>query len=89
MANSVFNTKHSNQLRIVYWYLQNHLATASMVSKETGIPQKNICRYKRSLEQAGVLFEVKKSICKETGFKAWYLSTNSKTEKLNKQLNLF
>lgn len=47
-----------------------------MVSKATGIPQKNICRYKRDLQQAGLLCEVRKGICELTKFRAYYLTTN-------------
>lgn len=66
----------STQEKTIFHYLQNHIATASMVSKVTGIPQKNITRYKRDLEQRGLLFEVERKLCKLTGFKAWYLTTN-------------
>jgi hypothetical protein len=86
MKNSTFP---HNQLRAVYEYLQNHVATASMVASATGIPQKNICRYKRDLEQQGKLSQLRKSTCKETGFSAWYLSTNPLLFKPSKQLNLF
>ena len=72
------NSYFENQLKIIFQYLQNNIATASMISKETGIPQKNICRYKRYLEKAGKLWEVEKKKCKETGVKAWYLTTNPK-----------
>jgi hypothetical protein len=65
-----------NQEKTIFHYLQNHTATASMVSKETGIPQKNICRYKRDLQQAGLLCEVRKGYCELTKFRAWYLTTN-------------
>ncbi|WP_295652549.1 winged helix-turn-helix domain-containing protein [uncultured Mucilaginibacter sp.] len=65
-----------NQKKTIFHYLQDNSATASMIAKATGIPQKNICRYKRDLEKAGLLKELYKSICKETGFKAWYLTTN-------------
>jgi hypothetical protein len=64
------------QLKIVYHILLDKVATASMVERLTGIHQKNICRYKRSLEKAGLLWQVKKDYCKITGFKAWYLTTN-------------
>lgn len=66
----------SNQEKTIFNYLQNHIATASMVSDATGIPQKNITRYKRDLEKRGLLFEVEKKLCKKTGFRAWYISTN-------------
>ena len=64
------------QEKTIFHFLQHHTATASMVSKETGIPQKNICRYKRDLEQRNLLFEVEKKLCKVTGFRAMYLTTN-------------
>jgi len=47
-----------------------------MVSSQTGVPRRNICRYKRDLEKAGLLTEIDKDLCEVTGFKAWYLSTN-------------
>lgn len=69
-------TIFKSQLKTIFQYLQKHVATASMVSAATGIPQKNICRFKRDLEKAGRLYEIEKKLCKKTGFKAWYLTTN-------------
>lgn len=66
----------TTQLQIVFRYLSNYIATASMVSADTGIPQKNVCRYKRQLEKAGLLWELRKSKCRETGHDAWYLTTD-------------
>jgi len=43
----------NNQLQTIFRYLQEHEATASMVSDATGIYQKNICRYKRDLKKLG------------------------------------
>lgn len=60
----------------IFSYLQNTIATASMVSKATGVAHKNICRYKADLEKRNLLFEVYKKTCKLTGYKAWYLTTN-------------
>lgn len=84
------NTTFS-QLQTIFHYLQEHIATASMVADATGIYQKNICRYKRDLEKAGRIWEIEKKPCKKTGFKAWYLTTNpDKAPKhLLTQLNLF
>lgn len=79
-----FNT----QLITIFEYLHKNIATASMVSEATGIPQKNICRYKRDLENAGRLYEVEKKLCKKTGFRAWYLSTNPKNKPYTNQLTL-
>lgn len=64
------------QRQTIFQYLQGHTATASMVSFATGIPQKNICRFKRDLEKEGLLWETEKKLCKQTGFKAWYLTTD-------------
>lgn len=63
--------------RTVFNYLKQHTATASMVTKATGIPQKSICRYKRYYEKLGLLYEVEKKLCKITGFRAWYITTNT------------
>lgn len=79
----------NTQLQIVFVYLQQHIATASMVTAATGIPQKNICRYKRALEKAGWLVAFKKEPCKITGRPAWYLTTNKKEVTSSWQLKLF
>jgi DNA-binding IclR family transcriptional regulator len=89
MENSTSTPNYSHQLKTVFEYLQNRTATASMIAEATGIPQKNICRYKRELEQAGKLSQVMKYTCKVTGFRAWYLSTNVELLTPDVQLNLF
>jgi hypothetical protein len=81
---------HATQLKTIFQYLQTHIATATMVSHATQVPQKCICRYKRDLEKSGLLWEVKKGPCKITGFKAFYITTNPKfATKLNNQLKMF
>lgn len=78
------------QVKTIFEYLKIHTATASMITQATGIPQKNICRYKRDFEKAGILWEKEKKTCKVTGFKAWYLTTDvGKSPKQSNQLNLF
>ncbi len=80
----------STQLETIFQYLIKNIASASMISKETGIPQKNICRYKRDLEKAGKLWETEKIKCDVTGFKAWRLTTDpNKANNFSQQLNLF
>lgn len=64
------------QLKTIFHYLSTHVATASMVADATGIYQKNICRYKRDLQKADRLWEIEKKLCKKTGFRAWYLTTD-------------
>jgi len=74
---------------IMFQFLKYNTATASMVSEATGIPQKNVCRYKRELEKSGRLFQVIKMNCQKTGFPAWFLSTNPSKSPLTNQLSLF
>lgn len=83
------DTHFQNQLKTIFQYLQNHIATASMITEATGVSQKNICRYKRDLEKAGKLYEVEKKKCKATGFKAWYITTNPDYSPKSNQLILF
>ena len=80
---------HQSQLKTIFRYLSERVATASMVSYATGVPQKNICRYKRDLEQLGRLAEVRKEICKVTGFKAWYITCDESQFPTNRQLTIF
>lgn len=77
------------QLETIFYFLQDHIATASMVTEATGIPQKNITRYKRDLEEKGLLAEVKKGYCKVTNHLAWYITTNANYFPESNQLNLF
>lgn len=79
-----------SELITIFQYLKENIATASMVSAETSVPQKNICRYKRDLEKEGLLWEIEKTNCKKTGYKAWYLTTNKDLmPKCSIQLKLF
>lgn len=70
------DTAFINQKKVFHQYLSENIATAAMVSYETCIPEKNLCRYKRQLEKKGLLFKVYRGLCKHTTFKAWYLTTN-------------
>jgi hypothetical protein len=79
---------HSTQLKTIFHYLHKRVATASMVSAATGVPQKNICRYKRDLQKAGHLAEVKKGICQLTKFKAWYITCDPSQFPKSNQLTL-
>ena len=82
-ANGLNQGRKSNQRKIVFDYLMNHTATASMVEEATGIKQKNICRIKREYEKQGLLFEVGRRFCQLTGFRASYLTTNKEIIKSN------
>lgn len=69
-------SKPQSQIQTIFQYLLTNIATASMLSESTGIPQKNICRFKRDLELNNMLWEIEKKNCQKTGFKAWYLTTD-------------
>jgi hypothetical protein len=85
------DTKYQNETQILFDYLQENTATATMVTNATGIVQKNICRYKRELEKLNLLWEVDYRPCKLTGFMAAWLTTNPNIVPpvKNKQLSLF
>ena len=65
-----------SQLIQYYEYLQKNTATNSMVEQAIGIKQKNLTRYKVTLEDQGSLVVVYRGFCEVTGFLADYLSTN-------------
>jgi hypothetical protein len=83
MSNLITHKTKRGQRKIVFDYLMNHTATASMVEEATGIKQKNICRIKREYEKQGLLFEVGRRFCQLTGFRASYLTTNKEIIKSN------
>lgn len=66
----------SNELHAVFEYLQTRTATATMTATALGIYRPNLCRWKRCLQKAGLLAEVKKGPCVITKCRAAYLSTN-------------
>lgn len=77
------------QLQTIFEFLKENTATASMVTEYTGVPQKSITRYKRDLEKQGLLYEVEKKLCKITGFRAWYITTNPDLFPKSNQLKMF
>jgi predicted HTH transcriptional regulator len=79
----------TTELKTIFEYLKENVCTASMLSDATGIKQKNICRYKRDLEKQGLLKELFKNYCKTTGFKAWYITTNTDRFPMSNQIKLF
>ena len=81
---------HEAQEKIVFDYLLLHVASASMVTHATGVPQKCITRYKRNYEKDGRLVQIKKDRCQITGRYVWYLTTNKDLfPKISLQLSLF
>ena len=70
------DTIFQDELKIFAAYLRKNTVTCSMAAEALNIPQKNLCRYKRALEIAGQLWQVKKAHCKLTGFPAQWLTTD-------------
>lgn len=83
------NHYKGNELKAVYDYLQNNIATATMAAIALNIYRPSLCRRKRTLEKAGLLVEVKAGYCKVTRCKAAYLTTNPAWFPINTQLKLF
>lgn len=82
--------KPRSQKQTMFEYLRENEVTASMLEMVTGIHQKSICRYKRELEKAGRLFEIRKGICLKTRHRAAFLTTDPTKAPINfSQLNLF
>ena len=59
-----------SQLIQYYEYLQKNTATNSMVEQAIGIKQKNLTRYKVTLEDQGSLVVVYRGFCEVTGYMA-------------------
>jgi hypothetical protein len=89
MDNSKPQANQINQKTKYFDYLKTTIATNSMVSDATGIPQKNLTRFKREFEDAGTLSELYKGICKKTKHRATYLTTNPALFPKSNQLKLF
>jgi hypothetical protein len=70
------NTYFRYEKQRFFLFLQKNTATCSMASKETGIPHKNLCRYKEMLESEGLIMQLFKTKCRVTGHSATYLTGN-------------
>lgn len=88
-SDSFKKNQTNSQIEIVYEYLYFNVATASMVEIATGVHHKCITRYKRNLEKNNNLWQIEKKKCEETGFIAWYLTTNPNLNPGTNQLGLF
>jgi hypothetical protein len=83
------NKVRRTQKQTIFNYLRDKVATASMVTAATGVPQKCITRYKRDFEKLGILEEVYEGYCKDTGHWAWFITTDETKFPKPTQLNLF
>jgi hypothetical protein len=64
------------QIEAIVQYLNKNIATGSMTTEKTGVPQKCFTRHKRALEKRGLLWVVRKGYCKVTNRRAQYVTTN-------------
>ncbi len=67
----------ANETQIFYQYLLENTCTCSMASEVLGIKQKNLCRYKKELQDLNLLWEVDYKHCEITGYKAQWLTCNA------------
>lgn len=83
------DTHYHSQLVRFYEFLKRNTVTCTQASVMLGIPQKSLCRLKRSLEKSGQLWEVSRTICPVTNHYAATLTTNPASAPVSNQLNLF
>lgn len=77
-----YNYKNQEtELKQVREYLTKHNATSTMTATALNIYRPNLTRYKMMLQDEGVLFVTHNDRCKETGYKADYLSCNPELKK--------
>lgn len=75
-GNDVFEPRKDKELKAVWEYLQDKVATQTQVAVALNIYRPNLCRRKRTLEKIGELAVVKKGICPITKHKAGFITTN-------------
>ena len=80
-----------SEMQIFFEYLQDNVASCSMVCEATGLRQKNCTRFKRDYEKANLLWELYEKRCDITGRKVAWLTTNSELVPniFDSQLSLF
>ena len=81
--------KHLSQLRMVCKYWKKYTASRYMVSKATGIPIQNICRFVDMLKATNSIALIRKDYCTISGELVEYLSTNTDLFPDNLQMRLF
>lgn len=66
----------ATEIKQVEAYLIDHTATSTMVATALHIYRPNLTRYKNMLQETGKLVVTHNAKCKETGYRADYLSCN-------------
>lgn len=81
LINAFNQGKYTNktQENIIFLELFKSPANTKMLHVKTGIPREAICRRKRDLEDAGLLYQIGKDYCPYTGRLVQLLTTNPQT----------
>lgn len=77
-----------HQKKIIFEYSRHLPSPRSMVSDESGVPKKSICRYRQYLEKDGLLYEIKKKHLKPTDFRSRFVTTNTELFPKSNQLTM-
>lgn len=88
-VNKVKQRPKYNELKAVYEYLQNNIASATIVATALNIYRPNLSLRKRKLEISGLLVVVTKGYCKLTKRWVQFFTTNPAWMSINSQLKLF
>lgn len=83
------DTKNQTQASRFYHLLNDKALTCTQASEILGEPQKSLCRTKRRLEKAGMLWVAGLVRCPVTNYYAQRLTTNPDLVPMSNQLKLF
>lgn len=70
------NTNKLSQAKRAFAAFSRQPATMLMIAHETGIERANICRIVADWRKAGMVYPVKRALCKVSKCPAQYLTTN-------------
>lgn len=71
--------KKYTQRKVIFLELFREPMNSKMLHVKTGIPREDICRRKRDLEDANLLWVMKMDYCPITGHLVQFLTTNPQT----------
>lgn len=81
--------KYLGQYRTIRKYFFNKTASRFMASVATGIPLQNVCRYVATLRDLKQIAVIRKDLCRISGEKVEFLSTNPELFPIDQQKKLF
>lgn len=71
--------RQSTQRKVIFLELFKEPMNTKMLHLKTGIPREDLCRRKRDLEDANLLWVMKMDYCPITGHLVQFLTTNPQT----------